>query len=394
VSGRCSRCRLALRINGLAAAGSPSAVAALMPYLDSLARAQNADSTLRWLQTPTRHLLIDLLAGRIALTHQALDAAIDDTHASRVIAFVRAALVHAGVLPERDEVTAAFVRWTAHATGALENGPDRALVHAYATWHVARQLAVSVQRGKTGSAAPKYARSVVTEAVKLTVWLHSQELNLSDLRQDLTDQWVNDGGMARRRVRLFLTWLTRTGTTGPLHVAWHEVRERGAPLGDRERFEMLRTLLHGEEIDARDRLTGSLLLLYAQPVTRTARLTTADIHEDGELVELTLARGALALPDPLGRIALEVRKNAGDSEWLFPGRRAGSHLSAEQLLTRLKHYGITSCPARHGALLALAGRLPAPILAQRLGFHPARAAKWVRTAGATYADYVALRTGS
>ncbi|HEX3737926.1 MAG TPA: hypothetical protein VHV53_10320 [Solirubrobacterales bacterium] len=39
----------------------------------------------------------------------------------------------------------------------------------------------------------------------------------------------------------------------------------------------------------------------------------------------------------------------------------------------------------------LAARLPAPFLAERLGFHQARAAKWVREAGRTYADYVALR---
>jgi hypothetical protein len=33
----------------------------------------------------------------------------------------------------------------------------------------------------------------------------------------------------------------------------------------------------------------------------------------------------------------------------------------------------------------------AEILAERLGFHQARAAQWVRAAGATYADYGALR---
>jgi hypothetical protein len=44
-----------------------------------------------------------------------------------------------------------------------------------------------------------------------------------------------------------------------------------------------------------------------------------------------------------------------------------------------------------GWLLALAGRLPAPILAERLGIHQARAAQWVRTAGASYSGYVELR---
>ncbi|HET6651935.1 MAG TPA: hypothetical protein VFH10_04770, partial [Nocardioides sp.] len=37
------------------------------------------------------------------------------------------------------------------------------------------------------------------------------------------------------------------------------------------------------------------------------------------------------------------------------------------------------------------GRLPAPILAERLGIHQARAAQWARAAGATYSGYVELR---
>jgi hypothetical protein len=52
---------------------------------------------------------------------------------------------------------------------------------------------------------------------------------------------------------------------------------------------------------------------------------------------------------------------------------------------------ITSRPGRHGALLALAPCLAAPILAERLGIQQPRAAQWVRTAGATYSGYVELR---
>jgi hypothetical protein len=39
----------------------------------------------------------------------------------------------------------------------------------------------------------------------------------------------------------------------------------------------------------------------------------------------------------------------------------------------------------------LAARLPAPILADRVGLDQSRAAQWVRAAGATYGDYVAVR---
>ena len=60
--------------------------------------------------------------------------------------------------------------------------------------------------------------------------------------------------------------------------------------------------------------------------------------------------------------------------------------------TRLKRYGINrATEGRNASLLALAARLPAPILAERIGIHQARAARWVRLAGASYADYVALR---
>lgn len=65
-------------------------------------------------------------------------------------------------------------------------------------------------------------------------------------------------------------------------------------------------------------------------------------------------------------------------------------MSADTLLVRLKRYGVDrSREGRHAAQLALAAGLPAPILAERIGIDRARAVAWV--AGATYADYVALR---
>ena len=75
-----------------------------------------------------------------------------------------------------------------------------------------------------------------------------------------------------------------------------------------------------------------------------------------------------------------------------------SYEAYQQLQERVKHVtydGIDrSVEGRHAALLALAVRLPAPILAERIGIHQARAAQWVRLAGSTYADYVADRHAS
>lgn len=247
------------------------------------------------------------------------------------------------------------------------------------------------QRTTTGRPATRHCRSLVIEAINITCWLHTQGLTLSDLHQDLTDQWVAGGNSRRRWVRLFLIWLKRTGTTGELHVAKPEAINRTIPLADIERMKILTILLNDTQLDPRDRLAGSLLLLYAQPLTRVVKLATNDVRDEQGIVGVKLARGVIELPQPLSDLALEVRERAGDSQWLFPGRHPGRHLSPDHLRKRLKDQGITSCASRHGALLALAMRLPAPILAERFGFHQARTARWVRAAGATYAEYVALR---
>jgi hypothetical protein len=139
-----------------------------------------------------------------------------------------------------------------------------------------------------------------------------------------------------------------------------------------------------------------VLLLYAQPLTRIAQLRTSDITttDSGEIA-IRVARGAIVLPEPLASIALALRDQRISSEdvddWLLPGRKPGTHITAEHLRKRLAPSGVTSRPGRHGALLALAGRLPAPILAERLGIHQARAAQWVRAAGGTYSGYVEPR---
>jgi hypothetical protein len=114
-------------------------------------------------------------------------------------------------------------------------------------------------------------------------------------------------------------------------------------------------------------------------------------------VRIRLGRGTVHAPEPLGSIALALRyrslQTAGAERWLIPGRRAGTHISAEQLRVRLKRYGLQhSRTGRHAALIALAARVPAPILAQRIGIHQASAARWVRLAGATYGEYVATRS--
>lgn len=230
------------------------------------------------------------------------------------------------------------------------------------------------------------------------LWLDGQQLELADLRQDLVDEWIAGGGCQRRRVRLFLAWLRRANVTGALNVDWDDRLPTRPAIDDEQRFAILRGLLHGEDLDLRDRFAGSVLLLYGKPTTRIVALRTTDINTvPGRKITLRLGRGEIPLPEPLAEIAQALRdqqfERTGIDGWLIPGRHAGQHITADRLQQRLKRYGIDrSREGRHAALLALAARLPAPILAERIGIHQSRAAAWVRLAGSTYADYVSLRT--
>lgn len=76
-------------------------------------------------------------------------------------------------------------------------------------------------------------------------------------------------------------------------------------LQDEQRFAVLRRLLHGNDIGLRERFAGSVLLLYAQPLTRIAKRRTSDsMTADGGETAITVARGAIVLPEPLASIAL------------------------------------------------------------------------------------------
>jgi len=395
ITGHCAACRLKARVDQLRSNGDPAAVTQLDPYLRALASAPVAPSTLRWLQTPGSGVLREALTGQLEISHAAFDDRQGNASAVHEVGFLRAQLVHHGVLPERDEASAAFSRWQQRATEEITLSVDRAHVRAYAGWHVAHHLAKP--RPRDTPARSKHARSRVTQAIKLTLWLHAQDLRLADLRQDLLDEWLVAGSTTSRVVRPFCEWLTRAGVSPVLHVAWNQTGPRAAPLSDEQRMAILRRLLHEPGIQPRDRLAGCLLLLYAQPLTRTVELTTESIsrRDDGE-VAVVLARGPVLLPEPLATIARQLREQRiaqlGGDGWLFAGRKAGHHLPGETLRARLKPYGLSSCSGRQSALLALGARLPAPILAERIGLHPARAANWVRAAGASYAEYVALRT--
>ncbi|GAB3956307.1 hypothetical protein GCM10027614_68130 [Micromonospora vulcania] len=80
------------------------------------------------------------------------------------------------------------------------------------------------------------------------------------------------------------------------------------------------------------------------------------------------------------------------TDWLFPGRAPGRHITADYLNTKLIAAKIRVRPTRNAALFALAEDLPAAVLADLLGMHVNTAERWAKLARRDWADYLQART--
>ena len=98
--------------------------------------------------------------------------------------------------------------------------------------------------------------------------------------------------------------------------------------------------------------------------------------------------GAAAVP---GRPAPNTQTvNTTGNPWLFPGQRAGPHLTADVVARRLRHIGINLLGARNRSLRELVRQVPAPIVAAQLGFSPKVALRHAALAAEPDQRYAAL----
>ena len=253
----------------------------------------------------------------------------------------------------------------------LTPGPDTTTLRAFASWKVTRELAARrARRPGPDALATTMPKRWVTAAITLTTWLHANDRTLVDLDQPLLDAWLAASpATSRRTARPFIAWLE---------------------LDDHRRLHALRALLDEDTIDPRVRLAGCLIALYAQPAARIVRLTTRDLKVTDTTAQIQLGDAPIALPDPLRDVAERVL--AAANPWLFPGQKAGQPAHPTHLARRLRELGVPVACTRPSALAALAHRIPAPVLADLLGF----SAQTICTASSDlkvgYASYVARRT--
>ena len=147
------------------------------------------------------------------------------------------------------------------------------------------------------------------------------------------------------------------------------------------------------------RVAAAFLLLYAQPITKIAALQASDLIVTPSEVRLNFGGPAVPLPEPFASLLKELLENRpnlrtnnhGESRWLFPSARAGQHLQAGTLMTRIRSLGIDLLGARNAALRGLVAEVPAPLIADMLGYSYQVTQRHATLAAEPWSRYASLR---
>ncbi len=391
--GTCARC--ALRADLTVLLVEPAADQDTMRRLvQALCAAERPESILTWLQPkPARALLARIATGAIPLTHEGLDA----EGQSRRVEHLRSLLQHHGLLPARDHHLALFERWLTTKLSGVQELDVRRPVERFATWHHLRRIRAIARAGKPTGGPVHNAKQEITETIKFLSWLHDANGRpLADCVQADVDAWLATGPTTRHAIRTFFVWAGKTRLCTGITIGFRQAKT-GRQLTQDDRLSWLRECLLKDSETLPYRVAGALLLLYAQPIVRIAGLRTSDVVVTPAGLRLSLGIEPVDVPEPFATLLkqhLASRPNLrtgnhGDSTWLFPSTRAGRHVHPQTLMDRLRHLGINLLGARNAALRGLVSEVPAPLVAEMLGYSYQVTDKHAAAAATQYARYVA-----
>ena len=175
---------------------------------------------------------------------------------------------------------------------------------------------------------------------------------------------------------------------------------QAAALTRAHRLDLLGHVLTSTGAPMRSRVAAGLLLLYAQPVSRIVRLTLDDIIQDGSHVFVRLGDPPSPVPQPFAALLLDYADHRTNmrtatnpsSTWLFPGRRADQPLHPEHLAALVHELGVPTVAGRGAAIREHLLDIPAPIVADALGYHHVTTTRLAAHAGATWSRYALVIT--
>jgi hypothetical protein len=392
---RCARCALSDQLAAALDDGTGRVNPALVPLFAALTSMAKPKAGLIWLRNPkVPELLGDLASGRIPLTHEALHA----VASWRTAAYLRDLLMTCGVLPTIDKQLAHYETLLHRRLADLADAgsPHLRLLRQFAVWYQLPRLRAKAQARPLTPSHRQFASDQPTQPHGLLGWLTARAHTLAQATQADLDAWhATHNDHQRRCLRAFLRWAMRAGRLPRLKLPPLLVR-RAAPITQHRRLELLGQLLTDQDRPLRSRVAACLMLLFAQPATRVVRLTIDDVTRaaDGQ-VFVRFGEPATPVPEPFATLLLQATAQRDNldtatnpgARWLFPGRRAGQPLHASHLSQLVRDLGIPALAGRTAALRQLVLQVPAPVVAQALGYHHNTATRVATEAGTPWSRY-------
>ncbi|GLP81016.1 hypothetical protein [Mycobacterium antarcticum] len=392
-SGECARCALRDDLCTILL-HHPADLTAMQTLIEVLCGVDRPESILTWKRNiQVLQLLGGITSSAIPLTHDGLTAAGSGRH----IDHLRSLLQHHGLLPQRDEHLARFEVWLANKLDAIDSPAVRAPVEQFATWHHLRRLRGESRPGQSSDGPKRSAKQEVTETIKFLTWLgDTHGRTAADCTQQDVDEYLASGPTTRHLIRTFFIWAKKSKLNVAVQIGFRQAKTTPTITQD-QRLAWLKELLTGDSESLPYRVAGVLLLLYAQPLTKTAALqATAVAQIEGE-TRIALGKEPIPVPEPFAsqlnyhrhnRPNLRTAGGAVGTPWLFPSSRPGRHLDPQAIMQRLRWVGIDLLGSRNTALRELVSEIPAPLVAEMLGYSDQVTQKHAAEAGNTWARYV------
>jgi hypothetical protein len=393
---RCYACQLDALLARHLDDGTGRISPTLQPVATLLAGNPDPEAVVRLLRVgkQTAQLLAGLATGAIPLSHEGLDSYGRPTATTKV----RNLLVAAGVLPAVDPMLLDFERLVRRRLAALAGHPHERLLRQFALWQQLPRMRANAARRQLTYGAYNYANQQFVAAESFLTWLADRGRRPKQLKQADLDAWMLNARRAEReRIRGFLAWAMTSKHLPALTVYVVPPRQR-EPVTQQERLDTLRRLATDDTLRLAARVAASLVLLYAQPLSRIRTLTMTDITIDtsGE-VHIGLGQPPSPVPQPFADLLLRLTeqrehpKTAANIEqpWLFAGRNPGQPVNYITLHKMLAEIGVQPRSTRIRTLRQLVHQVPAPVVATALGLHQTTAHRQNINAGGTWSRYAA-----
>src|SRR6185437_6506463 len=142
-----------------------------------------------------------------------------------------------------------------------------------------------------------HARNNIRAAASLLAWLRGRGTDLAACGQADIDQWLHTGPSAGQ-ARDFLAWAATRGHCQPMTMP-PPPRVTGPAISQDQRWALTARLLRGTTLEPTDRVAGCLLLLYGQPLSRIATMTTSQVTRHDSQTLIRLGRHDAPVPGPL-----------------------------------------------------------------------------------------------